>query len=197
MESYAWRLLARYPGGSASAQDAADVVKDFLSACLDKGWLARADREHGKFRAFIQVLLKRHVTGWVRHKLAQKRRPAEGRRVVPLLPEAEGADIPSPADEAGAAFDRSWTEVAVERALERLREENERYHAVIADLIRTHGEGSADMADQVGLHAKQFPVLKHRARRRFSSLFKQELRATVDSAEAFEEEWRTLSAYMP
>jgi RNA polymerase sigma factor (sigma-70 family) len=197
MEVYARRLLARAPGGKASAQDAGDVVQDFLTTCIEADWLSRADPEQGRFRAYMQTLLRRYVRGWLRHRLAQKRRPAEGRYLVSLLPEDEDAGPSEVAPQDIAAFDRSWTDVAVEHALARLQEENERYHVVIHDLICTGGEGSPDIADRVGLRPAQFPVLKHRARKRFSDLFEEELRSTVCDDTAFEDEWKALQPYMP
>jgi len=78
MTIYARRLLARAPGGAASAQDAPDVVQAFLTACIEKDWLSRADPQRGRFRAYVQVLLRRYVTRWLRRRLARKRQP--GRR---------------------------------------------------------------------------------------------------------------------
>lgn len=197
LEAYTRRVLARGPGGSAAAQDAGDVVQDFLTTCVEKAWLSRADPEKGRFRAFIQTLLRRYITGLTRQRLAQKRSPGDGRRLLPLQPGDQGRGLVAENPEDLAAFDRSWTEVAIERALSRLRDENARYHTVIRNLIDTGGEGETELAGQLGLRRAQLPVLKHRARRRFSALFEDEFRATVSDPEAFDEEWRVLQPYMP
>ncbi len=194
---YAERLLARAPGGRVSAQDARDVVQEFLTTCIEKDWLPRADPRRGKFRAYVQILLRRYVTRWLRRRLAKKRRPAEGISLLPLLPEDE-EHMPSSAEAADLeAFDRSWSRVAIERALERLQRKSNRYGLVIRDLIDTEGEGSADLPDQLEGGRGQFPVTKHRAKKQFASLFREELSSTVADPAAFEEEWNALSRYLP
>ena len=61
----------------------------------------------------------------------------------------------------------------------------------------TDGAGSEDLAARIGVHPKQLPVIRHRARKRLSHLFADELRKTVGDEKAFQEEWRALVAYMP
>lgn len=38
-----------------------DLVQSFMCRMLEKGWLAKADQERGKFRSFLLTLLVRHV----------------------------------------------------------------------------------------------------------------------------------------
>ena len=194
MEIYVRRLLGRTRGRTPSADEVSDVVQAFLVECIEKDWLSRADPERGRFRAFIQTLLKRFVFHQMRHDMAQKRQPKD-KAVVSL---DVGFD-PSGTDDAAdlEAFDRGWVEVAVQRALDRLREERERYAVVIEDLIRTDGEGSPDLPERVGVRPVQLPVLKHRARERFSKLFEEELASTVNDPQDFEDEWRSLAPFLP
>ena len=166
MERYAASVLAR-TRGRASAEEAAEVVQGFLAACLEKGWLERADPGRGSFRAFVRTLLRRYVYARLREGQARA-------RTLSL----DAGDLAEPADDEQPdldAFDRGFVEIAVERALARLLRERERYHAVVADLIATDGEGSSDLPGRLGVSDAQFPVLRHRARKRFARLFEDEL----------------------
>ena len=68
---------------------------------------------------------------------------------------------------------------------------------VIADLLRTEGEGSSDLGERLGQSSKQLTHLRHRARKRFSVLFHEQLRQTVLDEEAFEDLCQRLEAYLP
>lgn len=195
MERYATRILGR--AGPASAQDAGEVVQEFLTACLEGDWFARAQQQKGQFRVFVRVLLRRFIHSWLRARYAKKRRPDGDRVIVSLSSEAGHMELADTHPQDAAEFDRSWAEVAVERALARLREESPRYHTVIHDLILTHGVGSEDIADRVDSRAVRFAVIKYRAGKRFSAIFEEELRATVRDPEAFKLEWQTLQPYLP
>ncbi len=197
MERYVRRVLSRTRGRPASHEEAAEIVQDFLATCVEKEWLSRADPTRGRFRAYIQTLLKRYVYRVIKHANAQRRSPGPDRQVYSLLEdrdESGEAAVEDPSDL--DAFNEGWVQVAVDRALKTLATEHERYQAVVADLIATDGEGSADLAQRMGLSRAQFPVLKHRARKRFCKLFEEELAKTVGDQDAFDEEWRALQPYL-
>ncbi len=196
MQRYVLGVLRR-TRGHADPSEAHDVLQAFFTACLERGWLSRADPRRGRFRAYMKVLLRRFVQSHLRREGALKRRPGEGKELQGL-PEGDGIVDSSAADAAESeAFDREWVGVAIARTLDRLREEQARYHAVVHDLVLTHGEGSPDMAARVGLQPKQLPVLRHRARARFAALFAEELAATVGNEDEFRAEWAALAPYLP
>jgi RNA polymerase sigma factor (sigma-70 family) len=194
MCTYIRSVLGRVRG-RASEDDVRDLYQAFLTACLEKGWLSKAAPERGMFRAYAKTLLKRFVYQHLRAQSAQRRRPGEGRETYPLL-DSDADALPEDED-SSEAFDREWVKVALERALERLRKERERDYEVVHDLRLTDGAGSEDLAARIGVHPKQLPVIRHRARKRLSHLFADELRKTVGDEKAFQEEWRALVAYMP
>lgn len=194
---YASSLLRRLGTGSDVVSDAEEALQSFLTACVEKGWLSRAAPERGRFRAFLQALLKRHIWHVHRHRTAQRRHPGPGRSVVPLLEEADAdAGLLDDGPER-LEFDRGWVELIVERALLRLHARHERYALVIRDLIRTHGEGSADLPEQLGIRREQLPVVKHRAREQFARLFTEEIAATVADDHSLAEEWTLLAPLLP
>jgi RNA polymerase sigma-70 factor (ECF subfamily) len=197
MEAYVRRLLGRATGRE-DAEEAADLVQGFLAACTEKSWLGRADPGRGPFRAFVQTLLRRFVFHRLDAARAQRRRPAAG-KVVPLDDVApDGLAGRADDDPAAArALEEGWVRAAVERALDRLRRGNDRYHAVIADLIANEGENGPEFALRLGLGAKDLTLLRHRARRRFVLLFEEELRTTVSNDDEFADEWRALAVHLP
>lgn len=199
MQAYARSVLSRARGRAVGADEAAEMVQGFLASCVHKGWLSRADQDRGRFRAFLQALLKRYVLRVLRDASAQKRTPGPGRAVLPLHEAGVAGDPGLEVDDAEdrAAFDREWVEVALERARGRLRAHNTRYLQVIDDLVATDGAGSPGLAARLGLREQQLPVLRHRARERFAKMLVEELRATVADEQAFLEEWAALAPYLP
>lgn len=197
MERYVARALARAGRRGAVSDEAADVVQDFLSDCIAKGWLSRARPDRGRFRAFVQTLLRRYTYSYLRHSGAKKRTPPDGTAVLPLLSE-DAIEPCSPSDEQDLReFDEGWVRVAVDRALESLRAENARHATIVCDLIAGDGTESPDLPERIEARDEQMPVLRHRARKRFVALFESELQATVDDEDAFAEEWRALRPYLP
>ncbi len=179
MERYVRRLLVAALG-PAAAEDAADVVQEFLAACLERGWLAREAAGIRCFRAYLQTALRRFALKHVERRRAAKRDP--GAACAP----AELAAVAGPgADPADADLDAGVLDVALGQALARLREGNAEYGEVIADLLRTSGSGSDDLPALLGRRPADLPVLRHRARRRFAALLADELRATVRDDDAY------------
>ena len=197
METYAHRRLRRAPVAAGAAGDAEDLVQAFLAVCIEKGWLSDADPAQGRFRAWVQRLLRWFINGWVRYRMREKRRPPDGSHIVPLMADDENAGLPDAEDDAADAFDRSWTEVAVEAALQRLRGSSEDRYLVLKDLIATEGAGSPDMPQRLGKSVEAYRTMKSHARRTFRLLFQEEFRKTVRDPDDFEAEWRALQPYMP
>lgn len=63
VENYRPAILA-YLRARLGAEDAEDALQSFLASSYEHGWFARADPEFGSFRAFLLVMLKRHVGHW-------------------------------------------------------------------------------------------------------------------------------------
>jgi RNA polymerase sigma factor (sigma-70 family) len=186
--------MVRYARGILSGggpHEAEDVVQDYLSQALSKGWLARDGADIRCFRAYLQTQLRRHVYRYLEHRRAQKRSPAGATSHDALEGVAEG---PDPADQ---ELDRGWVQAAVDLALDDLRQGNADYHEVVLDLLRTDGEGSPDLAERMGRSETQLVHLRHRARKRFGVLFHERLRETVRDEEAFEALCKDLEPYLP
>jgi DNA-directed RNA polymerase specialized sigma24 family protein len=190
MERYVAAILRRSGGTRTRVDDAPDVVQAYLAACLEKGWLERDAGEIRCFRGWLKVQLRRFTLAWVRDAGA-------ARRGGTLPADARLDDVEADAPDLDAALDAGLVEAAVARCVARLREGNEEYGEIVADLLRTEGTGSPDLAARLGRPAKDLAVLRHRARRRFAALFADELRATVRDPEAFDDLLARLAPHLP
>ena len=153
MEHYVRRVISRRVGPSAATVEPEDVVQDFFGLCVEKNWLAKADPSMGRFRAYLQVLLRRHTNGVLDRILAQKRTPGEGRKLVPLG-ELDPECTPTAEEDAEVdEFFRHWTRVAVDRALARLRAEHERIEYLdgssVSDEVVARARAAAADAERV------------------------------------------------
>ena len=192
MERYVGSILARALGGAQGEAEASDVVQDYFAQSLAKGWLNRDVESLRCFRAYLQTQLRRHVYRYLDHRFAKKRQAP-----APSSHEALEGVRGAAADPADAELDKGWVEVSIEAALDELRRGNQDYYEVIQDLLRTDGEGSADLGERMGRSAQQLVHLRHRARRRFAVLFHEHLRESVRDDEAFDELCERLTLYLP
>ena len=190
MVRYARTLLAGL-GGPLGPGDAEDLVQAYLTDCLEKGWLSGAGGEVRCFRAYLQTQLRRYVLTAVRDAGAAKRAP---RGTAAVDPDALTGSAPDPAE---AELDRGFLDVASSLALEDLREGNSDYGEIVADLLRTDGRGSDDLAARLGRSEKQIVHLRHRARRRFAILLFDRLRETVRDDDDHAALCRRLEPYLP
>ncbi len=192
MVRYVSSVLSRALKRPADPDEAQDIVQDYFSMCIEKGWLTRDVESIRCFRAYLQTHLKRFVYKHLDKKFAQKRHSG-------ALASAEALEgvMGDSLDPSAVELDEGWVAVAIEQALAELRGGNELYAEVIADLLRTDGEGSHDLGERLGQSSKQLTHLRHRARKRFGALFHEHLRQTVLDDDAFEELCVRLESYLP
>jgi RNA polymerase sigma-70 factor (ECF subfamily) len=121
VHAYIHRALARSP------DEARDLTQDFFVWVQESGFLSKADRERGRFRAFVKTALQNFVADADRRALAQRR--GGSARFVPI---DGGGDGDAPIDLADAqcgpeeALDQAWRAEIVRAAIERTRAELER-----------------------------------------------------------------------
>ena len=192
MVRYVSSVLSRALKRPADPEEAQDIVQDYFSMCIEKGWLSRDVESIRCFRAYLQTHLKRFVYKHLDRKFAQKRHPG-----ALASPDALEGVMGEGLDPSTIELDEGWVAVAVEQALAELRGGNELYAEIIADLLRTDGEGSKDLGERLGQSNTQLTHLRHRARKRFGTLFHEHLRQTVLDDDAFEELCDRLERYLP
>ena len=192
MRSYAHTLLRGMLGPHVAENEAADLVHEYLTQCLDKAWLSREAGAIRSFRKYLKAQLFRRACDYVDRAKAKKRKP-------PGLAGQEGLQgVRARAiDPAEAALDASLVEIAVDRALATLAENNAEHAEIVRDLRRTAGEGSADLAERLGRPAQQMAVLRHRARKAFAVCLAEELKGLVRSEVEFARLLEDLDPLLP
>lgn len=200
------RLVQRYEGpirgairrALGNARDSDDLAAEFFSYLYEHDVLAKAQPRGGKFRAYIQAVLRNFLH---RHR----RRTRTGIGLEQVAP-----PVANPADHALEQADElEWATHVLHLALGRLLEERPRDGDI---LVRYYGiarpgaevtpraHDRDDIAASLGMTLAAVDQATHRARRRLRDLIERELRETVDGAEAMsaEVEWigrRLLQAY--
>jgi DNA-directed RNA polymerase specialized sigma24 family protein len=185
-----------------SPPDAEDLTQEFFARLLQRGSLRGVAREKGRFRTFLLVALKRFLVNEWKRVQAQKR--GGGCVRVPLQGHsAETSCLAEPADglTAEKLYERRWALTLLDRVLARLRQEfviagkAALFDALKGSLMAEKGAVShGEAALVLGMSDGAVKVAVHRLRRRFRELFREEVAATVSSAEEVEQEIRHLLA---
>ena len=200
--TYWYPLYACVRRRGYSPPDAQDLTQEFFARLLTKHWIASADREKGRFRTFLLTAMSRFLANEWDRAGTQKR----GGHAVHLSLDTETAETRYEADAALALtpdrlYDRHWAMTLLDRALTRLRNEQERAgkareFAVLSPFL-TAERGTipyAEAAAQLGLNEATARQAVHRMRKRFREVFREEITQTVVAPEEVEEEIRHLLA---
>jgi DNA-directed RNA polymerase specialized sigma24 family protein len=179
---------------SLEMEDAEDLAHDFFAHALEREWLARYDRDKGRFRTF----LRRCVQDFASTQYEASRRLKRGGHLTAVS--LDNAGNVSTAAEVDRLFDQEWARSVLTLSLERLREE-----CVIAgrqatfDIFVAHDvDGAdeppryADLAARFNVPVTQVANYLHWARNRFRGHALETLRALTTSDAEFREEARTL-----
>jgi RNA polymerase sigma factor (sigma-70 family) len=191
--------FARRRGSSPA--DAADLVQDFFARLLEKGDLADADPQRGRFRAWLLTAFKHHASNLRDRERALKR--GGGKAPLPLdAGDAEQRFGPQLADPRTpeAEFERRWALLVLDRALQRLTAEQQRagktreLEALRPFLVAgEEGAPYAQIAERLGRSEGAIKVAVHRLRRRYGELLREEVAGTLADEREVEEELRDLT----
>lgn len=186
--------LRRMGGHGLAANEAENVVADFFTACLEKDWLTRADPAKGRFRTFARKLLARFAKDWMVKRKAKKRNPESGALVS--VDDHEGTIRDPGAKELDDAMDQEWAEHLIARALDALRERNERNAIAIEALKEDPDITHDDLALRMGMPAKRVGVQLFRARGMFAAELWKLVKETVQDLETFDQERTALRPWL-
>jgi DNA-directed RNA polymerase specialized sigma24 family protein len=175
-------------------QEAEDLVQSYFADLLRRGYLARADRNAGKFRAFLSADVKLFLNNVRRKATAEK---CGARLHVPL--ENDDSTEPAAAAPEDALFDRHWALEVFHSARLRLREEytaqsKAEVFAALEPLMDKTGEaGMFDaVARRLGMSEGSLKVALHRLRERLGRHLLEIVSDTVNSPDEAREELRYL-----
>lgn len=201
-QAYWYPLYAYVRRRGRPQEEAEDLTQGFFAAVLAKNTFGEADRQRGKFRAFIITAFKRFLAKEHARATAQKR---GGGRPTLSFDMASGEDQyrrePEHDWTAERIFERRWALTLLDRVLDRLEAEHrERGREAIFEALQgvLSGEGlaesRAETARRLGMSLTAVKVAIHRLRRRYRDLLRDEVAQTLAEPEEVDEEIRALLA---
>ena len=166
--------------------DAQDLTQEFFRRLLEKGYLANANRERGRFRNFLLTALQRFlVSEWRRTQAAKRREPDlsfwDG-AVAEARYEAEPVTDLTPEK----VYEKRWALLILEAVLARLREEAAQTGKV--DLFEglksllwgdTDAPSYRDLSVRLRMSEGALRIAAHRFRLRYRELLRAEIAQTV------------------
>jgi DNA-directed RNA polymerase specialized sigma24 family protein len=183
------------------ADAARDMSHAFFAEMLAGGTIASAERERGRFRAYLLGAVKHFL--YNQREAARRMKRGGGAAHVSLDEDADGVvEIADPRQATpDAAFDREWALTTIARAMDTVKQECAKEgHADFFQQVKpwltgdaTHGDQGA-MAAACGMSAAALKMAISRLRRRFRDCLKAEIASTLDDAGMVETEMRELFA---
>jgi RNA polymerase sigma factor (sigma-70 family) len=198
--TYWYPLYAYVRRKGHSPEDAQDLTQEFFARLLEKKYLKLADRERGKFRAFLLTSLKHFlVNEWEKARTAKR---GGGEAVLHLdehLAESRYLEEPSADSSPDVMFEKRWAIAVLEQVLARLRQESVAAgKGELFELLKDFLWGDKNLASQteigapLGLSASAVKSAVHRLRLRYRELLRSEIANTVARTEDIDEELRYL-----
>jgi RNA polymerase sigma factor (sigma-70 family) len=183
-----------------SPHEAEDLTQGFFEQMLAKNYLESADRERGRFRTFLILMLTRYLANeWDR---ARRLKRGGGMAFVSLhAGEAEDRVAMEPAVHRTPEmeYEQRWAETLLARVVERLRGEyeaanyGERFQILKTFLVDAKGAlPFSEAAAQLALSEAATKSAAHRLRVRYRELLREEIAQTVVDPTAVDEELRHL-----
>lgn len=177
-------VLAYVRAHLRGGEDAEDLAQEFFAHLLERRLAARADRDRGKFRAFLLTSLKNFLAN-ERTRAAAQRRGGGAQH----LGESAIDGIANPEDGPEQAFEREWARTVLREAMGRLQREAELagraelFSQLRPYLVDSPGESDyAALAEARGLRRNTVAVAIHRLRARLQELVREAIADTTGDA---------------
>jgi len=194
-----WQPLYRYVRRlGQSAPDAEDLVQGFFVQLLERRGLRLADRDRGRFRAFLLGSLKHFMANEWQREHRQKRGGFATQLSLDWKSAETGLGI-EPADPRSPdlLYDRDWAMALLDKVLDDLAREEEEQDFNRWKPFLSVSSGHlpyAQIAAQFGLTEGAARVAVHRLRKRYRHRLREEIARTLEGDELVEEEMRALFA---
>lgn len=199
-ETYWYPLYAYVRRRGWNSDEARDLTQGFFAVLLEKGYLADADRERGRFRTFLLTAIQRYLSKERERAAAQKRGGGirhltwdyeDGERRLALEPTHDLT--------AERVYLRRWALTVLENALARLRldySESGKSHWFEALKVYLTGESGEPSYQQTAEHLaateNAVKVAVFRLRQKYREAIRKEVAETVSDPADVEEELRAL-----
>ncbi len=193
-ETYQPPVLAYVRAHVADRDEAEDLTQAFFVHLLERRLASKADRERGRFRAFLLTSLK-HFLASERERASALRRGGGSEQlpaaIIDFVPDAN----PGP-DE---AFEQEWAKTVLREAMRRLELEARRAgrDAMFTELRRylaeapTEGEYES-LAELFGMRPNTVAVAVHRLRARLQDVVREVVADTARDNKEVESELRSM-----
>ena len=201
-ENYWYPLYAYLRRRGYPSDQAQDLTQEFFVRVLQGRYLDRAEREKGRFRAFLLTSLKFFVADEEDRQRAHKR---GGGVVVPLefsSGEERYKREPAHDETPERIFERRWALSVLDRVVENLRNEfvqhgrPQHYERLKVFLLGQSDAPYAALAQELNTSEGALKVAIHRLRKRYRELFRQEIADTVADPREVESELRYLAGVL-
>lgn len=190
-----WKPLYRYARRQGqSAEDAEDMVQGFFAHLLEGGGLRLADRDRGRFRAFMLGALRNFMANEWRREHRQKRGGFAPHLSLDWQDAESGlrldaADTCSP----DRLFDREWAMALLDGVLDDLEREEPGLKQWKPFLSLSRERLSyAEMAKKFGVTEGAARVGVHRLRKRYRQRVRDAIAATLTDRSMVDEEMQAL-----
>ncbi len=200
-QAYWFPLYAYVRRRVPNVHEAQDLTQEFFSSLLERHVLRAADRERGRFRAFLLTSFKSFLADeWDKAKALKR---GGGRQVMPLdFASAESRSFQEPADESNPEklYERQWALTVLELVLDRLRDEyvakgKEKQFETFKQFLGDNKSGRYEVAaETLKISTGAAKVAAHRMRRRYGELLRAEITETVAAPGDVDDEIRSLRA---
>ena len=195
-ENYWYPLYAYVRRRGHPPEAAQDLTQEFFSRLLEKHWLARADREKGKFRSFLLMTMKRFLANeWDK---AQAVKRGGHIRLVPFqfdTAETRYSQEPADASTPDQVFEKQWALTLLQSVLQRLRADYAQdgkgrlFETLEPCLIGSREtQPYATLATQLDMTEGAVKVAVSRLRERYRKCLKDEIARTVATPADVDEE---------
>lgn len=182
------------------AETARDLTQDFFAELLEKEFIAAANPDLGRFRQFLRILIKRHLSHQRRRAGTLKR--GGGMSRIDL--DFESAESSYRFEQARkqdpeSLFEQLWARTLLSRAMGRMRKEmkgtanQSRLERLEPFLTGQPVEGGyKQAAEDLGMTEAAVKTAVHRMRKRFGDLLRAEVADTVADTDLIDDEIRYL-----
>jgi len=181
-------------------ETARDLTQGFFAYLMEKQSFKVATPNRGRFRGFLRAALHNYLANEREREGAQKR--GGGRMLIDLHFDEERTPAvtePAAGETPQTLFEKNWARTLLASALERLRREMEssrdaeRYRRLEPFLTGAPSQGSyAEIAEELGMTEGAIKTAMHRLRKKYGTLLRKEVSATVQDPAEVDEEIRYL-----
>jgi RNA polymerase sigma-70 factor (ECF subfamily) len=177
-----------------SPEQAQDLTQAFFARLLEKNYIARAERERGRFRSFLMTSAENFLCDEHDRATSLKR----GGKQQPLSLDAafSGEELePAAALTPALAFEKRWARTLLEQVMKRLADEYRgTSRQALFERLQSHLWGEADsipydeLSQTLGMTHVHLRVTAHRMRQRYREILRDEIAQTVTTPAEIESE---------